>query len=86
MIKEVHVVKGAPQLKSVSLHNGSVMGVTMTDEIIILGYLSVSKEPTLYVETQQAATKPRRGRPKMRAKSTNGADANVETGETRAAL
>lgn len=74
MLKEVHVVKGAPQLKSVALHDGSVMGVTMTDEIIILGYLPVSKEPIRYAETQSVAAKPRRGRPKTKTKSVNGED------------
>ena len=62
MMKEVHVIKGAPQLKSVAILTGSVIGVTMTDEIIILGYLPVSKASTVYAETQPSVAKPKRGR------------------------
>lgn len=79
MIKEVHVVKGAPQLKSVAIHDGSIMGVTQTDEIIILGYLPVSKTSTVDAETQSFVVKPKRGRkPKNVSLSpSNGQDDKV---------
>ncbi len=44
MIGKIKEVKGAPQLKSVSLHNGVVMGVSMTDEILVLAYIHKEQE------------------------------------------
>ena len=44
MINKTKEIKGAPQLKSISLHNGVVMGVSMTDEILVLAYIYKEKE------------------------------------------
>ena len=71
MIKEVLIAKDALQLKSVSIHRESIMGVTMTDDIIILGYIPepINSSPirSPWLETP-SAPKPRRGRPKSKTR------------------
>ncbi len=79
MIAKVKTLAHAPQLKSIAVSNGQVLGVSMTDEILVVAYLS---EPPTEHLVNTYIPRPRKTRATRKEKIGMGAhplaDANGE--------